>query len=162
MQVGERRRRATELERRWPRRHYASGVIVFLGSAGGCGGKTHRRRRRQATGAGGAPGAPGAQRPAAKWVGAPAASPALRPRRNSAFRERRRPRRHYARGVIVFLGSASVTRTEGSYCSKNAAFFSMKSFHFSGTSDSDGKMASTGHSGSQAPQSMQIAGSIYN
>ena len=37
---------ANGLERRRPRRHYASGVIVFLGSAGGCGGKTHKRRRR--------------------------------------------------------------------------------------------------------------------
>jgi len=36
----------------------------------------------------------------------------------------------------------------------------MKLSHFAGTSD-EMKMADTGHAGSQAPQSVHVAGSIY-
>jgi len=42
---------------------------------------------------------------------------------------------------------------------KNAAFLPMKLCHFAGTAAST-KIADTGHAGSQAPQSMQVAGSM--
>ena len=50
--------------------------------------------------------------------------------------------------------------TKGRRYLKNWAFFSMKACHFAGTSASI-KMADTGHAGSQAPQSVQVAGSMY-
>jgi len=43
---------------------------------------------------------------------------------------------------------------------KKSAFLRMKLSHFAGTSDAM-KMADTGHAGSQAPQSVHAAGSIY-
>src|SRR5580658_1464151 len=44
---------------------------------------------------------------------------------------------------------------------KKSAFFAVNSVHFSGRSSS-AKIAETGHTGTQAPQSMHSTGSIYN
>jgi hypothetical protein len=47
------------------------------------------------------------------------------------------------------------------YRPKYLAFRSVKAFHFSGRSSS-AKIADTGHTGTQAPQSMHSTGSMYN
>src|SRR6267378_8510310 len=70
-----------------------------------------------------------------------------------------------APGTFLQLGmsarsSQPVARSQ-IYRPKYFAFRSVYSFHFSGRSSS-AKMAETGHTGTQAPQSMHSTGSIYS
>src|ERR1017187_10854345 len=58
------------------------------------------------------------------------------------------------------LARGSRLETRG-YLPKYFAFRSVYSFHFSGRS-SRAKIADTGHTGTQAPQSMHSTGSIYS
>ena len=58
---------------------------------------------------------------------------------------------------ITYESRADFRISSSRYFWKNAAFFGMYSFHFSGVSSS-AKMASTGQAGTQAPQSMHSSG----
>src|ERR1700686_5004080 len=66
---------------------------------------------------------------------------------------------HY--GSCEFLFARSPQLADNFYRPKYFAFRSVYSFHFSGRSSS-AKMAETGHTGTQAPQSMHSTGSIYS
>src|ERR1700747_3609481 len=61
----------------------------------------------------------------------------------------------------MHLPQARSTKPAAIYRPKYFALRSVYSFHFSGRSSS-AKMADTGHTGTQAPQSMHSTGSIYS
>jgi hypothetical protein len=63
-------------------------------------------------------------------------------------------------GVAEYLAAALQIKTAYPSYLKNCAFFSINACHFAGTSASI-KMADTGQAGSQAAQSVQVAGSMY-
>src|SRR5208282_5248727 len=62
---------------------------------------------------------------------------------------------------VLFARSSQPVARSQIYRPKYFAFRSVYSFHFSGRSSS-AKMAETGHTGTQAPQSMHSTGSIYS
>src|ERR1700730_9353211 len=68
-------------------------------------------------------------------------------------------KRKRARTHLRVAPSFQDKRTD--YLPKYAAFFAVYSFHFSGKSSS-AKIADTGHTGTQAPQSMHSTGSMYS
>src|SRR5205807_10615601 len=65
------------------------------------------------------------------------------------------------RGYTGVWGNRRGRPTSASYRPKYFAFRSVKAFHFSGRS-SRAKIADTGHTGTQAPQSMHSTGSMYS
>src|ERR1700723_1483502 len=72
--------------------------------------------------------------------------------------QRRKPDEACANGVAL---PDDCRPTAETYLPKYFAFRSVNAFHFSGRS-SRAKIAETGQTGTQAPQSMHSTGSIYN